>query len=77
MQIFVKTITGKYLIIEVNETDSIEEVKSKIEFKEGTPTNEQRLIFAGKQLCNNNMVYDYSIQRNSTLYLVLSLKGGN
>ena len=76
MQIFVKTLTGKHITLEVEPTDRIEDIKAKIQEKEAVPTNQQKLSFAGRELIEGNTLQDYSIQKDSTIHLELRLSGG-
>lgn len=76
MQLFVKTLTGKTSTITVEAQDSIQSIKEKLRAKEGIPESDQRLVFAGKHLEDDRVISDYNIREDSTIYLLLRLRGG-
>jgi len=75
MQVFVKNLIGRTITVDLEPTDTVRQLKDKIEQKEAIPHGEQRLIFAGKGLEDNRSISDYNIQSNSTVHMVLRLRG--
>jgi hypothetical protein len=74
MQIFLRAVSGNTLTLEVEPSTLVEQLKRQIQDKEGIPLQQQRVVYAGKQLENNRAVSDYNIEKESTLYLLLRLR---
>jgi ubiquitin C len=77
MQIFVKTLTGKTITLDIELGDTIEAVKVQIHNKEGLPPDQQKLVFSGKKLEDNLSFAHYNIEKRTTLHLLLRLSGGS
>ena len=75
-QIYIKTLQGKNITLDVNDDDTIDSIKKKITEIEGIPVEQMRLVFNGKQLEDANTIRDYGIECDSTIHLVLRLRGG-
>ncbi|KAJ7334648.1 ubiquitin [Mycena olivaceomarginata] len=76
MLIKVKTLTGKMIELDIEDSDPISRIKEKVEEQSGVPPPQQRLIFSGRQLQDDKLAKDAGIVAGSTLHLVLALRGG-
>lgn len=76
VQMFIKTLTGKTIILEVERAESVDNIKAKIQEQEGIPINQQRLIYGGKLLTDEIITPDYFLSERSVIHLVLKLRGG-
>ena len=76
IQLFVKSLTGRVIVVNVTIMDSVRTLKAMIEREEGISSDEQRLVYAGKQLEDGRILLDYNIQRDSTIDLLLRARGG-
>ena len=76
MQLFVKTITGSTITINIEYIDKVKDIKMAIQEKEGLPFEQQRIIFSGKCLADDKQISEYNIEPGSTLHMVLQLRGG-
>ena len=76
MQLLIKTLAGKTITVDVNDNDTVDQLKQKLFDKEGIPVDQQRLIFGGKQLESDKTLTDYGVAPGATMHLVLRLRGG-